>query len=272
MNGRRAVVSLCMLCALLGSAFAAQGASAATKGTTAFTCKKKTIEGGAGFSKEHCKPDDAVASGAKYEDAEVPQDTTTKVTANNTTTEKVRDPSILTSTFFGATIELKGEITEGEGWMTNAVEGKEHYAHGEGTITYTEVSVVKPAGCEVTTDVPGGSKGEKGVIHTEPLKATTKGQGDRVKFVPKEGTTFARFWLAGAGCPVDLTFTMTGSVLGTPNGATINFTEADTTAQNTLKFSGTKAGFLGTATLESKDEKAGDTTYEPLSVTTVETS
>jgi hypothetical protein len=50
MNGRRAILDLCMLCALLVSAFAAQSASAA--GTTGFTCKAGAAE--AGFSDAHC--------------------------------------------------------------------------------------------------------------------------------------------------------------------------------------------------------------------------
>jgi hypothetical protein len=281
MNGRRAIVGLCMLCALLVSAFAAQSASAVTKvkGTTAFTCKPVTpVDNTVGFSKAHCRPEDAVSTKATFEHFEIPPNTTTKITGNNKTTGGESEATKLVSTAFGATIELSGKVTEGEGWMTNAVEGKEHYTHGEGTITYKEVSVVKPANCIVQTDGPLKEKGEAGVIHTEPLKATTKGQGDRLKFEPKEGTVFARFWIEGATCPLkENTFSVSGTVLGTPNGATTNFTEADTTAQNTLKLGANKAGLSGTLTLEGKhpgDKEKGkeeDKTYEPLSVTTVET-
>jgi hypothetical protein len=268
MNGRKATIGLCMLCALAFSAFAAQSASAV--GTTGFTCKRKAVVGGVGFSAPHCKAADAVGSGAEYEHVVVPQSTTTKVTGKNTATggEKVTWSAV--STVFGTTIELQAKTLTGEGLMTNAVDGSEHYAHGEGTGTFSEVSVVKPANCEVKTDVPSTKeKGETGVIHTEPLKATTKGQGDGLKFEPQAGTALATFWMVGASCPLaNSTFTTTGSVIGIPDGATVTFGEAACTAQGTLKLNGAKAGISGTVTLESKDEIAGDTTYEPLSATT----
>jgi len=40
MASRKTIAGLCLLCALGLSAFAAQSASAAVAGTTAFTCKK----------------------------------------------------------------------------------------------------------------------------------------------------------------------------------------------------------------------------------------
>jgi hypothetical protein len=275
MNGRRAIVGLCMLCALVVSAFAAQSASATeSKGTTAFTCKpvipaKETK----GFSKAHCKPEDAVNTEAKFEHVEIPESTTTKITGNNKDTEGKAVHSTLVSTAFGATVELTAKTLTGEGWMTNAKDPTtgEHYAHGEGTITYTDVTVVKPANCVVDTHDGTLTPGPSGIVHTEPLKATTKGQGDRLKFEPKEGTTFAKFWITGAGCPFNQTFTVTGSVNAPVDGATTNATEADTTSQNTLKLNGAKAGISGTLTIEGKDEVAKDTTYEPLSATTVET-
>ena len=67
MHRRRAVVGLCMLSALLISAFAAQGA-AATKGTTAFTCQEKA---GGTFTDAHCK----TAGSGHFESIERPQDT-----------------------------------------------------------------------------------------------------------------------------------------------------------------------------------------------------
>jgi hypothetical protein len=61
MINARAALALCVLCSLLLSLAAAQGAAAA--GTTGFTCKP--TEGGAGFSDAHCLI--AVASAAKFQ-------------------------------------------------------------------------------------------------------------------------------------------------------------------------------------------------------------
>ena len=77
--------------------------------------------------------------------------------------------------------------------MTNAKEGGEMFANGEGTIHTPE----SPPALQSLHRQPAG-KGEEGVIHTEPLKASTKGQGDELKFEPDEGTIFARFNLVGA--------------------------------------------------------------------------
>src|SRR5262245_46064859 len=62
---KRSIIGICLCCALMVSAIAAQAASAAN-GTTAFTCKKVTkAVGTAGFSDAHCKS--PVESNAEYE-------------------------------------------------------------------------------------------------------------------------------------------------------------------------------------------------------------
>lgn len=280
MNGHRSVIGLCMLCALLVSGFAAQSASAVTKGTTAFTCAAGS---GAGFSKEHCKPEDAVGSGAKFNHVEIPQDTTTEITGSNETTAGATDVTKLKATINGIVTELQAKVTTGSGWMENKKEGAtdpnpgEHYAVGHGTITYTEASVVAPAGkgCTVWTDIDPETMGEQGVVHTEPLKATTTGQGDSLKFEPTTGNVFTRFYITGCAGSEALvalngTYTVTGSVTGVPDGATTNFTHTATTAQNTLKLNGSiKSGLEGTLTIKGR-ANSGEA-YKPLSVTTVET-
>jgi hypothetical protein len=92
MNVRRAILSLCMICALASSAFLVAGAAAATKGTTAFTCKKMAVEGGAGFSREHCKVEDAVGTSAKYEHLAIAESAKTEVTVSNETTNGEKRP------------------------------------------------------------------------------------------------------------------------------------------------------------------------------------
>jgi hypothetical protein len=282
MNGRRAVVGLCMLCALAFSAFAAQGATAATKGTTAVTCKNVGANNGK-FTKEHCRPVVDVGTGS-YEHVPFAANTTTELigtnekTKNNTTEA---EPSILKETIGGVELELKAPKVSGSGTMENKLDASgEHYAEGSGTIVYSEVEVTKPAGkgCEVFTDEenPVGSgkfvEGAKGVIDAK-VKATTKGQGDFVKFEP-QGTAFATFWVTCTINPVPAlegTWEITGSIKCPTDGATILCKHTETTTQNTLKGKGNKAGLEGALTLLGRDPVPPDTVYTPLSVTTVET-
>ncbi len=277
MTGRRAIIGLCMLCALVFSAFAAQGAAAASNGTTAFTCKKVTpAVGTAGFSKEHCRPEDAVSSNANYEHVSFAPETTTKLTGNNKTTEGATSVAKLHSIQAGINEELQATTVSGEGWMTNAIDPTgEHYAHGEGVITYSGVTVTKPLKkCKVYEHLGGEKMGAEGVVKTNQLKATTTGQGDRVKFEPAAGAgaAFAIFWVTECEiAALNGTYEVKGSLTAPTNGATIEATGADVTSQGTLTVRGQKAGLEGTLTLIAKDETAGDPAYTPLSVTTVET-
>jgi hypothetical protein len=80
MTGRtRAIAGACLLCALLVSAFAAQSASAVTKGTTAFTCKET---GTGDFKDAHCKEGVSPGTGS-FKHVEVAKDTTTHITVTD---------------------------------------------------------------------------------------------------------------------------------------------------------------------------------------------
>jgi hypothetical protein len=246
-----------MLCALLVSAVAAQGASAA--GTTAYTC---TSGSGSGFSDAHCKT--FVGSGANFVHQSIANGTTTELTGSNETTGGAKTSTIFKFTLAGAAFSMTVSTNTISGWMTNAEEGGEMYAHGDGTSTKTGVTA--SGGCKVFTDPP---KGEEGVVHTEPIKGSTKGQGDAVKFEPTDGTVFARFILEGCtNAGQNGTYTVTGSIKSTSiEGATVNFTHADTTAQNTLKINGTiKAGIEGTVTFKARDNSGQ--AFTALSATT----
>jgi hypothetical protein len=266
MTGRRAIVGLCMLCALLVSAVAAQGAIAAT-GTTAFTCKKP--EGtdkpvGEKFSKEHCKEADTSPTG-EYRHVEIPNDKTTELTGSNEETSGTTRPTKLHSVISGIEVELESPTVTGTGWMTNAFDAvaEEHYAHGEGTIEYKEVVVKKPAG--------KGCKVKTGVVKTNKLKATTKGAAMGLKFEPAEGGVFATFEVEGCGESEALkalngVYEVKGSVIGTPDGATTVFERNPTTAQTTLKLRGQNAGIDGSLTLKAR--ASSSESYKPLSATT----
>ena len=163
---------------------------------------------------------------------EIAENTTTDIIGSNEKTpgEGVENTT-LTGTNFGAELELKATGVSGSGSMHNVKVGEEHVATGTGTITYTGVEVVKPAGigCKVFTDIEATkTPGEEKVVHTRPLKATTAGQGDALKFEPETGTVFATFFISGCRTAAfNRTYEVTGSVITSSiKGATSNFTEA----------------------------------------------
>jgi hypothetical protein len=246
MNGRRAVVGLCMLCALFVSAFAAQGASA----QTAVTCAKIEAKNvGEGFTKAHCKPVDKAGASEKgaYTHVNIPPVTTTELTGTNEKTgEKTETKTVtkLKSVRAGVELELQATGVSGSGTMTNKEEGGVQFASGSGTITYSGVTVTKPAGkgCVVTG----------GTITTNSLSATTKGLTNELLFTPTAGSTAAFANWNVTGCSVsglNGAYEVTGSVKGQTEGATTNFTHTNTTSQGTLFLSTQKAGIEGTITL-----------------------
>jgi len=266
-----------MLCALVFSAFAAQSASAALSGTTGFTCKLKAVEGGAGFSKAHCKTADAVASGAKYEHVAIANGTTTELTGTNELTpgEGVKNSSLKT-TVAGTAIELVATGVSGTGTMSNSLVGEEHIASGATNtsattgITYTGVTVTAPGGGVCTAEESSGVN--PGMISTKPLKASTAGQGMGLKFEPASGTQFAEFFISGASCPAAVKGVQKvfGTVVTTSiDGATSNFTETQTTEQGTLRYgaaTGPKAGLEGLLTLKTRANSTE--AFTPLASTT----
>jgi hypothetical protein len=280
MTGRRAIVGLCMVCALLVSAFAAQSAAAIPTGTTAFTCKAVTpnIEGTVGFSKAHCKTTDAVTTKASFEHFAVAQNTPTELEVTNANTNATTNGSTVArfhSTVAGTKFELQATGVSNMGGvlenMLDPVSG-EHTIHTPKsepafTLTYTGVTEAL-LGCSVT-GLPGGA----GVIETKELTASSAGQGDAIKFTPPGGV-FAEFEAKGpAGCPG--TVKVFGSVIGRPDGATISSDPTKVTEEKTLRIgnatNGPLAGYGSTVTVLGKDKAAGDTSFTPLSVTTVAT-
>ncbi|HVQ57389.1 MAG TPA: hypothetical protein VMS60_00640 [Solirubrobacterales bacterium] len=271
MNGRKTTVGLCMLCALVFSAFAAQSANAIT-GTTAFTCKKVGPPEGQ-FTGSHCIATQPDASWAHVPFA---SNTTTTTTANNEDEAGEKIPTIFKATVGGLPLEIEAKTVSGSGWMTNAIAASgEHYVHKASLFTFEEAIVKSPAGkgCKVYTDKEG-EKGAEGVFHTTELLATTEGQGMGLKFTPAAGEVFATFVISGCEGglgALNKTHSLTGSVVGTPAGGTTNFTHEATTSQNTLKLSGSKAGISASWTTKGKDPLIGGDEYRALSMTTVST-
>jgi len=282
MSGRRAIVGFCMLCALLVSAFAAQSASAVTKGTTAHTCTTETpfTEGKNKFSDAHCT---VVAGNGTFGHKEIPANTTTHTTLGNEKTNAGTTgptPGILKATVATIPIELEAqEVMSTGAWFENRTEPNgEHYSLGEGVIDFKKVKVNNPANCKVEQ---AGSGAEE--IRTTQLIAHTKGQEEPMflKFEPKAGeaTPFAEFEIVNNGgvCAAAQKVKIVGSVKCRPNGATCEFEHEDVTTQGKLRFgsaAGPKAGLKGKITItaglgKETDPEPGKT--NPIAATTVET-
>ena len=269
MTGRLTIAGLCALCVLAFGGLAASAAFA-TNGTTGFTC---TNAGGGQFSDAHCKE---AKAGGSFAHTAIPQGTTTELSISNETTGGAAEPFKLKYRFPGGTsFQVTATGVSGTGWLTNAVAANgEHYMHGEATLTLTGVTAV--GGCKAYTDSAEEGMPEAGVIHTEPLVLTTKGEGDSVRIEPKEGSVLARFYLTE--CLIEElsgTGSASGGIKGAPNGATVKYSHVTTTSDKTLSvsapFSLGGAGVEGSLTLKAKDPRIGEDTYKPISPTTVET-
>ncbi len=277
MRSRSGTVGVCVLCALVFGAFAAQGAKAATNGTTVFTCKEPVAGDtavGTPFNKSHCRDEDTDATG-KFRHVQVPENTTTEITGTTEDTAGNPTSTTLHATILGVEVEITSPLAhilyenaaKEKSWLTNAKDptSGEHYVHGEATITYTEPVVKKPEGkgCKV-----------KGVdITTNKLKFTSKGQVNHtIKFEPAAGTVLTTFELEGCSIVgLNGKYEAKGSVAGEADGATLIFDREKTTAQGTLTLRAQIAGLSSSITIKGTDKAKGDVTDTALSFTTVET-
>lgn len=244
-------------------AIGAQSAGAVT-GTTAFTCKKKAVEGGAGFSDAHCITE--VGSGAKYEHVAIPPNTKTELLVTNANTAAATTastPAILKGTIAGVAVTLEATEVRNEGTFENTVAANgEHFVHGTGTTTYSGVKVTAPAG--------KGCKVPEEKVTTSPLTGTSAGQGMAGKLAPVEGETFGELKIEGCSVSgLNNTFPITGSVTCSGTGSTATCTHGVVTTQSTLKFAGQKAGVEVATTFTGR--APGEGSYTPLGVTTVTT-
>jgi hypothetical protein len=222
-----------MLCALVFSAIAAQGAFA----QKAYECKASAGKTG-DWNDAHCKEEGTKGASA-FEHVATTKGT---ITGSNITTGEERSTAKLKSVQSGVTLELQATEVGGEGEMENHEEGATTWAEGTGTITYSNVTVTAPAGkgCEVET-----SK-----VVTNKLAATTKGLTNHLKFTPASGEVFAEFNVKGCSIgALNHTYTAKGSVTGVTSGATTTASHAEVTEANTLSLSGQKAGIDGSITI-----------------------
>ena len=196
---------------------------------------------------------------------EIGENVTTHATVGN---EKTKNETTESTSFelkatiatIPVAINAKQVMSTDGAWLENKKDPTtgEHYVFGEGKINFTQATLTEPANCEVEQG------GVKGVVETNLLEGTTKGQGDGVLFKPKVGEVFAEFKIVGASCIAAQTIKVVGSVLGTLNGATTEFqhgkvTPAEgTTGQGTLRIgskTGPKAGIEGKVTITAGTNK-----------------
>lgn len=263
MSLSKRVLGLLALCALVLGVCAAQ-AGAASNGTTAFTCKET---GSGGFTKAHCKAADA--GGGEFSHVEIQQDATTEInwtnekTSTDTTTNTVALIRTV-NTILGGSFVFEATGVSGTGSLTNKISEGEHYVEGTTTLAFTGITVVNPAG--------KGCKVAGGKIETVPLKFTTEGQGMKVNFSPIEGTKFFEYTTEGCSVPaLNTKFTVAGSLNGPFDGATMQLSESEMTAEESLKVG---AGSMLVA-IDSSIQLGGRSIeggpFTPLSFTTVET-
>jgi hypothetical protein len=245
MSGRKAIVGLSLLCALLFSAVAAQGASA---GQTAFTCAPNTTTGAEQFSDAHC--DTAATGNAGFKHVAITESTSIKLTngkTKNNTTEA--EPAVLhVASLHGiSNVTITCTTVSGTGTMSNAETGGVMEAKGEGEISFSGCTTNVP-NCTVTNPITAVVK-----AHTvEGLAPSGTGMG--LKFEPV-GTNFTTITFTGASCGLRLfpNIPVKGTVIGTANGepngrgATAKF--APTNEMEALTTGGEVSELTGTATI-----------------------
>jgi hypothetical protein len=259
MTGRKTVVGLMMLCALVLSAVVAQGAQA--KGQTAFTCAPTSS--GAGFSDAHC--DNAVETGAKFNHVAVAPGTVTSITLTNAATKN--ETKEATSAVLSLTGPLHGvsavtvtcTTVAGTGTMEN-VAGPPMEAKGEGTIKFSGCTT-NATNCTTPNTIEAKVKGHS--------VETADGMG--LKFEPK-GTNFAELNFAGTGCalkpftniPVagNVTATAHGEANGKGATAYLKKNEEGKVATQALTVGGVAADIEGIATLKGENGNALTLTTE----------
>ena len=257
MNGRRAIVGLCLLCAMAFSAIAAQSAVAA-KGTTLFTCTEaaETKTFGSG---------DCNTAGAKFGHVEVPQGVTTHVALKNTSVVKLK------TTIGGTAVTLETNTMTGTGSVKNVLSGKEHWIQGSEIKLKGSGVTVSPISCGVS-GVPGGA----GVIETKALKGTTQTELMAIKLEAESGTTLAEWEWTGATCPFTGIAKLVGSISCVPSGAELVCSHEEMTASKTLRngsAAGPVTGMEGRVTITGGEGTAAEgKATNPLSATTKETA
>jgi hypothetical protein len=244
MSVRRAILALAMTSVLIATAISAPSASAATSGTTAFTCTKEAIK--KPFSDEHCltRPGGTANTFGHVAIAEGIETAITGSNAKTASSTTAASPMVLNFKIAGVALEIKCTTASSTGTLKNQLLGEEHH------ITTTGV-VITNSGC--TVPVPSGQECEivGGKITTNSLKATSNASG--IVFEPTTaGGTFTTIGITHCKtASLNGSFPLTGTYTALPNGATLEVTKASSEA--TLKFAGQKVTLQQIETLRMKE-------------------
>jgi len=264
MNGRRAAVGLSLLCALAFCAFVAPSAQAIV-GTTAVTCEPVEPPTGTGFSDEHCN--NAVTTGASWRHGPLGAEKPTAIEGTNEKTASATAASttaVLEGEAGGLKTKIECKIVASTGTLANEVNaegaGKPENGlmtvSGTATINYTKCTAPEPlkGTCTVTepivAEATAMSKSENGEMWVEFKGA-------------KAGGVFTEITLGV--CAVKGTYKVTGTAIGTPKGATLEFIKGE--PKSTLEFAAKAATFSSIETLRMKEPKGGPR-QNPISLTT----
>jgi hypothetical protein len=221
MIGRRAIVGLSLLSALLFCAFAAQSAFAVKSvNTTAYTCVSTGGETKLDFKDEHCDEKVPQTTG-KFEHLQIPLNTTTEIAATNqkvTNETKDSEPATLKGKVIGGgkvhivCTEVKNDATKS--FLHNVETEKNHTLTGEIRVEYSKCEVKELLKCVVKEPIIA----EANVVGTEGLGAGKNEMG--LNFVGKgEKETFTEIEFKNKekeACGINgKTFPVKGSAIGT---------------------------------------------------------
>jgi hypothetical protein len=245
MIGRKAMVGLSLLCALLFCALAAS--SALATGTTAVTCVETK---GGDFTDAHCG-NQVKAGEGKFAHTEIKKEEKTEISLTNAQTmseTKGAQPLLFTGKIGLTQIEFSCNTVQGTGSVTNEepIE-KAMKATGTAIIEAKNCAVTKPAKCIVKEPFTWDTR----------FETYENGSEMGIRFSPKSGELFGSWGMEGSECALKgKSFTIAGSFNGTVGGttegkgATLGFTPASTTG---LKWGNEPYTLTGSVTPQMKE-------------------
>lgn len=271
MIGRRGVIGLSLLCALVFCALAAQSATAAfapAKNTTAFTCVKggESLE----FKDAHC--DERVVAGTgSYSHLVIELNKTTEIEITNKETKsetKESTPAVFKSTYeslkFEVVCQSATSATAAEKSFIHNVETApgEHKVTGTAAVVFSECTVNNKKCTVANFEMNSLFEGVEGG------GAGSNEMGVEFKPDPSSSKTLVAIFFEGGECPLGNVREFEGTAIatGTPNpkekwsGATVVFTNPMT--EETLKHLGKSASFSATLTMRMAGNES------PISLTT----
>lgn len=283
MIGRKAVIGLALLCALVFGAISAQSAFA--KGTTGSTCIPEAGKGS--FSDAHCGLLQT-NGGFKSLDTEEKKETLFEGSNAATASEtKAAAPAVLKATVGGIATEVECTTSSSAGAFKNEKSGVgQMYAEAQTAgkltvITYTGCAVRTPIGMEEECLVHSVGKAAGTIVTNQLLGITAveKVGAEEVMYVLLISTGAGEKFLElvfevspGKKCPAALTanpLPLTGEAKLDANGATMISPNPNKNAASSLKLGGNAATLTSSETMRM--DKEGGAQQNPLFLRTTET-